>query len=70
MRAGRGRCPGTWVARSVLDVDGVGGGDDDFDDGGGGDGGHLPSDEEQSWRQSSRSFSNEDWHKRRSFLLK
>ena len=64
----------------MLDVGGVGGGDDDFDDGGGGDdecddggggdGGHLPSDEEQSWRQSSRSFSNEDWHKRRSFLLK
>ena len=54
----------------MLDVDAVGGGNDDFDDGGSGDGGHLPSDEEQSWRQSSRSFSNEDWHKRRSFLLK
>ena len=49
----------------MLDVDGAGGGDDEFDDGG-----HLPSEEEQSWRQSSRSFSNEDWHKRRSFLLK
>ena len=52
------------------DVHAVGGGNDDFVDGGSGDGGHLPSEEEQSWRQSSRSFSNEDWHKRRSFLLK
>ena len=30
---------------------------------------YLPSEEEQRLMQSSRSFSKEDWHSRRSFLL-
>ena len=44
--------------------------DDDGDDGdhdGDGDD-YLPSEEEHSLIQSSRSFSKEDWHSRRSFL--